>query len=61
MPWMFLLLGLALVADSGAYLLTGEELFKYGDSPEALRSDLMLNMWHLDAMSAPALPLQVSL
>lgn len=38
MPWMFLLLGLALVADSGAYFLTGEELFRYGDSPEPVRT-----------------------
>jgi cytochrome c biogenesis protein CcdA len=31
MPWMFLLLGLALVVDSGAYFLNGEGLVKFGD------------------------------
>ncbi len=31
MPWLFLLLGLALVADSGAYFLTGEGLIDYGE------------------------------
>lgn len=30
MPWMFLLLGLALVADAGAYFATGEGLIKFG-------------------------------
>ncbi len=30
MPWVFLLLGLALVADSAAYFLTGEGLIDYG-------------------------------
>ncbi len=30
MPWMFLLLGLALVADAGVYFVTGEGLFKFG-------------------------------
>ncbi len=30
MPWLFLLLGLALVADSGAFFLTGEGLIAFG-------------------------------
>jgi cytochrome c biogenesis protein CcdA len=30
MPWMFLMLGLALVADAGTYFVTGEGLFKFG-------------------------------
>ena len=30
MPWMFLLLGLALLADAGVYFVTGEGLFKFG-------------------------------
>ena len=31
-PWLFLLCGLALVADSGAYFLTGEGLIEFGHS-----------------------------
>jgi cytochrome c biogenesis protein CcdA len=39
MPWMFLLLGLALAADSGTYFLTGEGLFQFGDPPSAERPE----------------------